>query len=172
MDLRTLLTAVAVVVAFSALIVSIWSARRTQARDVAHVVLRYTEDEGLVTVVNEGPATATAVALLATAPNLVLDPNNIGTLKAGEDSRMIASAIEPFKIYLSWRDAGARVHQKKYEIVPGAVGFQGDGWPPLIQSMRVGRTISQSLKELDRKGRWKYVRADLFERDGGRGAGR
>lgn len=167
MQLADVLSVIAVLVAAASLAITLWNVRRTMeredGRDRADLVLRYSEDSGLIDVDNEGPNTALQVSFLATGPKLSLDLQSLGTIPAGETRQYRITSPQEFLIYLSWRDGRARLHRKKYRLVPGRAGFQGDGWPEMMRIVvRPGLPRQKALRRLDRSGKWTMYEPDLW----------
>jgi hypothetical protein len=118
----------------------------------------------VIDVDNEGPNTALQVSLLATGPNLSFNVQSLGTIPAGATRQCKITAPQEFLVYLSWRESRARVHRKKYHLVPGRSGYQGDGWSEMTTiALRPGLTRQEALKRLDRSGKWTEYKADLWK---------
>ncbi len=168
MQLAEVLSVVAVLVAAASLVVTLWNVKRTaereDGRDRADLVLRYSQDGSVIDVDNEGPNTALQVSLLATGPHLTLKVQSFGTIPAGETRQCKVTSPQEFLVYLSWRDSRARVHRKKYRLVPGRSGYQGDGWPEMMRiAVRPGLARQEALKRLDRSGKWSEHKPDLWK---------
>lgn len=167
MQISEVLSVTAVAIAAGSLAMTIWNIRRTtrreDGRDHADVVLRYTEDSGTLHIDNEGPNAAVQVSLLATGPKLSLQVHSFGLIPPGEVRQYRVSAPTEFFVYLTWRDGRARTHRKKYRLMPGHDGYQGDGWPDLLRQVaRPGLARDEALKKLERTGKWQNHSPDLW----------
>lgn len=167
MQLTELLSVMAVLIATASLVVTLWNVKRTtereDGRDRADIVLRYSPDSSVIDLDNEGPNTALQVSLLVTGPRLSVNVQSFGTVPAGETRQCRVSSPQEFLVYLSWRDSRARVHRKKYRLVPDRSGYQGDGWPEMMRIVvRPGVTRQEALRRLDRSGKWSEHKPDLW----------